>query len=250
MPKRDKKTPAGAPGYMVTYGDMMTLLLCFFVIIVSMSEMKQDQKFQKAIESIRRAFSGYAGGFGYTPTTVPPANSITEQLKQLIPREPELHQGKSVDDGIEGQNPSVTMVRDGLQYTIGGKICFETGRARLLDGARTHLAQFAPSLRGFNYKIRVRGHATPKPPALYAPFKNLDELSFARAMAIKKFLIDQGVRQERITAEACGDSEPIRAQAYDEDSRALNRRVSIIVTESLVEEYEGRPQDEAEGTIK
>ena len=249
MPKKKKPPPAGAPEYMVTYGDMMTLLLCFFVIIVSMSEMKEDQKFQQALESIKRAL-GLSGGIGVTAAQVPPTNTITQQLNTLILRKPELNEGKTVDDGIEGQDPSVTMVRDGLQYTIGGKISFETGRARLLDGARTHLAEFAPSLRGFNYKIRVRGHATPKPAKLYAPFKSLDELSFARATAVKDFLVEQGVREERITVEACGASEPLRAQAYDEESRAINRRVSIIVTESLVEEYEGRPQDEAEGTIK
>ena len=47
--KKKNKGGGGAPEWMVTFGDMMSLLLCFFVILVSMSEMKQDQKFQEVM---------------------------------------------------------------------------------------------------------------------------------------------------------------------------------------------------------
>ena len=55
-----EKSKGGAPEWMVTYGDMMTLLLCFFVIIVSMSEIKKDEKFLQVLESIRSAFGSKA----------------------------------------------------------------------------------------------------------------------------------------------------------------------------------------------
>ena len=53
--KKQAKTAGGAPAWMVTYGDMMTLLLCFFVIIVAMSEIKKEEKFRQVLESIRQA---------------------------------------------------------------------------------------------------------------------------------------------------------------------------------------------------
>jgi len=59
-------------------------------------------------------------------------------------------------------------------------------------------------------------------------------------MASKEYLESQEIRSVRITVEACGDNEPIISQAYDETDRARNRRVSIIVTENLVEEYQGQ----------
>jgi len=104
------------------------------------------------------------------------------------------------------------------------------------------LETFSELLQGMNTKIKIQGHAATKPASMYAPFRSLDELSYARAMAVKEFLVEKGIRKERITVEACGDNEPIHAQAYDEQARAMNRRVSIIVTESLVEDYAGQPQ--------
>ena len=67
MARKTKEAPKGAPEWLVTYGDAMTLLLCFFVIIVSMSEVKRDQRFQQVIESLRRAFGGYDGAVGSVP---------------------------------------------------------------------------------------------------------------------------------------------------------------------------------------
>ena len=49
---RQTGRPKGAPEWLVTYGDAMTLLLCFFVIIVSMSEVKKDERFQRVMERL------------------------------------------------------------------------------------------------------------------------------------------------------------------------------------------------------
>ena len=74
MARKKKQAPAGAPQWMVTYGDMMTLLLCFFVIIVSMSEIKKDERFQEVIESIRSAFAIDPEHFGCTKHHLPRAS--------------------------------------------------------------------------------------------------------------------------------------------------------------------------------
>ena len=64
MLKEETTTTERRADWVVTYGDMMTLLFCFFLILISMSEIKQDQKFQDVRESIKRAF-GYQGGVGF-----------------------------------------------------------------------------------------------------------------------------------------------------------------------------------------
>ncbi|MBN1766801.1 MAG: flagellar motor protein MotB [Sedimentisphaerales bacterium] len=240
MAKKKKKAPEGAPDWMVTYGDMMTLLFCFFVILVSMSEIKSDQKFMDVMESIKRAF-GYRGGIGWVPGEATPNNTHDRKMSELIMRKFQLQKGKTVEEGIEGANPSVRDIREGQEYTLGGRISFEPGKAKLLETAKVHLAEFAEVVRGMNTRIRVRGHAARKSLDQIKPFQSLDELSFARAMAVKNFLVEQGIREERITVEACGDNEPLVAQAYNEAGRAKNRRVSIIVTETLVEQYQGKP---------
>ena len=238
MAKKKKKAPEGAPDWMVTYGDMMTLLFCFFVILVSMSEIKSDQKFMDVVESIKRAF-GYRGGIGFVPGEVAPNNTHDRKMSELIMRKFQLQKGKTVEEGIEGANPSVRDIREGQEYTLGGRVSFEPGRAKLLDTAKVHLAEFAEVVRGMNTRIRVRGYAARKSLEQIKPFRYLDELSYARDIAVKEYLIEQGIREQRITVEACGDNEPLVAQAYYEAGRAQNRRVSIIVTETLVEQYQG-----------
>ena len=106
MARKKKPPPPGAPEWMVTFGDMMSLLLCFFVIIVSMSEVKQDQRFQKVIESIKRSFGsdmsiGVAPGDNVPTNTMDP-EKINMKIQQMI-----LNKGRSKDRGITGENPSV-----------------------------------------------------------------------------------------------------------------------------------------------
>ena len=80
MPRRQPRPIAGVPDWMVTYGDLMTLLLCFFVIIVSLSEIKEDEKFQEVMDSIRSAF-GYDGSLGKVPITRDTKNALIRQLQ-------------------------------------------------------------------------------------------------------------------------------------------------------------------------
>lgn len=225
---------------MVTFGDMMSLLLCFFVILVSMSEIKEEERFEKVKESIKRAF-GYRGGTGHIPGMVPPNNTYDKQMQELIMRKWQLQIGKSTDEGIEGENPSVKTIRDGIEFTVGGKVAFEPGKAKLLDPAKKQLSDFASLLLGLNTKIKIQGHAARKPPAEYRGFDSLDDLSYARGREVKKYFVSLGIKEARMTVEACGDNEPERSQAYDEKARADNRRVTIIVTESLIEDYQGEP---------
>jgi len=245
MARKKKNNPEGAPDWLVTYGDMMTLLLCFFVILVSLSEIKKDQKFQDVIESIKKAF-GYQGGVGWVTGQISPTNTNDMRKQRLIMRKFQLQIGKSADEGIEGENPSVKTIREGHEYTIGGMISFERGRAQLLEPARKHLAEFCNHFRGMNTKVRIRGHASRKKAEHYRPFKSIDDLAYHRALAVKQFLIKQGIREERITVEACGDNEPIVIQAVKEEDQARNRRVSIIITDNLVDQFQGQPGSDAD----
>lgn len=240
MARKKKAAAAGAPAWMVTFGDMMSLLLCFFVIIVSMSEIKQDQRFQKVTESIKRAF-GYKKSVGVSPGDHVPTNSTEEELIDWVIKEVELNKERSKEKGIEGDEPSVRKVREGIEYAIGGQLSFEAGKARLLDPAKKEMAMFAESIKGLNNKIRVKGHAGFKPPSLYAKdFESLDALSYARGLAMKDHLIVLGIPAERITVEACGANEPIVNQALTQQEHAQNRRVSIIITENLVADFRGQ----------
>jgi len=238
VPKKEE-APQGAPDWVVTYGDCMSLLLCFFIVLFSMSEVKKDDRFMQVMESIQAAFGGYEGSVGTMPLESKSINSIISKLLELEMQTNDLEKGDAEDEGIEGKKYRVTDVRDGVHVVIGGRITFEPFSAVLRPQARDLIAKTGDTLRGYNTRIRVRGHATldPLPPdSLYSDQR---DLSYARARAVALELELQGVASERILLEAAGSTEPLVRQAYTEEQRAVNRRVEIVVTDSLVDEYSG-----------
>lgn len=241
MAQKKPEAPKGAPDWLVTYGDAMTLLLCFFVIIVSMSEVKRDQRFQQVVESLRRAFGGYVGSVGAVPIQNLSTNTLITQLLELEVPIVTKERGDADEEGIHGRKFRVTNVRDGLEVVIGGRITFERFSATLKPEARDLVIKTAERLRGYNTKILVRGHATRETLPADSFFRDARDLSYARAVAVADELERSGVRRARMLLVACGDTEPLVRQAYTEDRRALNRRVEIIVTEELMDDFAGTP---------
>lgn len=241
MRRSKKPEPAvGAPEWMVTYGDTMTLLLCFFVIIVSMSEIKEDEKFARVMESLRKAFGGYSGSIGTMPIDTPPLNSLLKKLLEIeLPRLKNITHGDTDVEGIHGKKFRVTNVRDGIEVVVGGTITFPRFSAVLMGEGRMLIAKTAERIRGYNTKILVRGHATREmlpDDSLYADGR---DLSYARARAVMRELEANGVRNVRLIPVALGNTEPLVQQAYTEQRRALNRRVEILVTEDLIDDFAG-----------
>ncbi len=236
---KKKETSSGAPDWMVTYGDIMTLLLCFFVILVSMSEIKQDERFQQVMESLRRAFGGYQGSAGAIPIKSTPSNTLIAKLLELEVPILKKERGDSDEEGIHGKKFRVTNVRDGLEVVVGGRITFERFSATLMPEGRELIAKAAQRLRGYNTRILIRGHATREPLPEDSLYGDARDLSYARARAVALELERNGVRRIRLIPIAVGNTEPLVRQAYMEDRRALNRRVEILVTDNLVEDYAG-----------
>lgn len=223
----------------MTYGDAMTLLLCFFVIIVSMSELKEDEKFQQVMESLRKAFGGYVGSIGKVPIVNDPTNTLIAKLLEIEVHDMSDQKGDSDEEGIHGRKFRVTNVRDGLEVVVGGLITFDRFSATLKPQARELIAQTAELLRGYNTKLLVRGHATREPLPEDSLYEDARDLSYARAREVGRALQANGVRPVRLILVAASDTEPLVRQAYTEERRALNRRVEILVTEDLIDDYAG-----------
>ncbi len=234
--KKKESAPKGAPEWMVTYGDMMSLLLCFFVMLVAMSTINKQQ-FIEAVKSIQEAL-GFQDSYGQIPTITPSQNSMMERLEKIIiPRRPK-NIGETDEEGLEGREYRVEQVREGLRIT-GGILEFERGSAKPRPEAIKVVQSMAREIRGHTTKIEVRGHASLEPLPEDSPFADHMELSFARAKALAELLVRFGLNPKRIRLVACGSTEPIKTQAYSEKQHARNRRVEILVTEALVEDLVG-----------
>ena len=87
--RKEPKAAEGAPLWMVTYGDMVTLLLAFFVMLLAMSEVKKDSRFVDFMQAIKEAF-GYVSGVNQTPLEeVEIPRNVPLALMRKIPIRPE-----------------------------------------------------------------------------------------------------------------------------------------------------------------
>lgn len=236
--KRKEECPAGVPDWIVTYGDMMTLLLCFFVLLAAFSELKKDQDYQNVVDAIKEAF-GYSGGEGTLPIKDSPTQSMIRMLEEIALKsrtKTKLSQSNTV--GMSGQFTRVKRIRDGMMFVLGGNAVFDRESAVLKPPAMESLRSIGKLLAGRNNKIAIRGHADSKTLSIGSGWVDLDELSYARARAVKTYLVDEmGIEARRVFLDARGDSEPMRPRASAPTDQRTNRRVEIILTENVVEDF-------------
>lgn len=235
--KRGKSDGPGVPEWVVTFGDMMSLLLCFFILLQMFSELKQDREYQRVVTAIKEAF-GYAGGVGVMPMDEPPLRSLVEVLETLAIKNNNdvVHDSNAQDPGMDGPQMRVTKVREGIVFTIGGPSTFDPMSAEIKESVKQEIRELAKLLIGRNNKIEIIGHAAPKYLPEDSPWEDLDDLSYHRAVNVKDLLLECGLDDRVFRIQAAGTREPVRPRAMDPADAAENRRVEIILTEVLVEE--------------
>jgi len=239
-----KKKPQAASGgesaplWVVSFADMVSLLMAFFVMLASFSSAgSDDTKYREFLKSLQEAF--------HFPVTIGPGNSeadaqeLLAKLEQLSMRNFQHTGGKNEGDGRPGTVNTIKRTREGIEFTIGGQLGFEGGSADLRDEAKTAVEEIIEYIRGENNKVEVRGHATRMEAGTNKPFVDEHQLAYARACAVADFLISKGIRAERLRRVDCGSSEPLIVHAYEEQTKKANRRVEIIVTQSMVQEFQG-----------
>jgi chemotaxis protein MotB len=234
--KRRRRESAGVPEWVVTFGDMMSLLLCFFILLQMFSELQQDREYQRVITGIKEAF-GYSGGIGVLPINDPPVRSIVEQLEHMaIKQFEETKTSRSPVASVDGAHMRVKKIREGIMFTVGGPAFFDEESAEVKPLVRGEMERLARILAGRQNKVLIRGHAAAKYLAPDSKWRDLDELSFERARNIKAMFIEFGLSDEVFRLEAVGSREPVRPRAHEPAETAENRRVEVILTEQLVEE--------------
>ncbi len=222
-----------------TFGDMMSLLLTFFILLVSLSEIKKEDQWKAIVEEVKKAF-GMKGGGGKLPTKEDPELTMQQRLEAIqLHKQKEPNESNSDDPGMEGRETTVQTVRKGV-FTTGGQITFEPGSADLSESVRRLLGDVVEreKLRGKSTVIELRGHAASLELGAEATTADLADLSYARAKAVMKYLTeDLGMAPERFSLVARGAFEPLKHRAYATAEQEPNRRVEMLVTEDLVDDW-------------
>ena len=233
----DDDDGGGVPEWVVTYGDMMSLLLTFFIMLVSLSELKAEEKFRLMLESIRESF-GYTTGQAAAPGKN--FQSATPSFRPMSGRRgrPDQNRGGVQDKAPEGPHITVQRFREGTVHTIGGAAYFEPFQADLREGEKVKLNLVAQALAGKRNKIEVRGHTARVPIPSDAPFTGKWELGYARSTVVLNYLIEQGIERDRFRVSVAADTEPV-VRARDEAGRRFNRRVEVFMLDVFSEDLVG-----------
>jgi chemotaxis protein MotB len=241
----EEEDAGGIPEWVVTFGDMMSLLLTFFIMLVSMSEIKQEEQFQALVESMRRQFGHDTSLLSLAPGSSRPRNSNLPNLASLgrAKRVDTMSGGDKVR-APSGENRRVRTVRPGQNVTIGGVIYFDEGSAKLTDDSKIQLQIIAQQISGKPQKVEVRGHTTRRPVGTDSPYyKDNWDLAYARCRSVVEFLVnEQGIDRTRIRMSVAGENEPVYV-GTDSESIRQNGRVEVSLLDERVEDLEGNPHD-------
>ncbi len=231
-----KCPPAGAPEWVLTYGDLMSLLLCFFILLASLSELKDDAVWKAKIQQVQQSF-GLQGGGGKVPGEQVDRLSLVAKLERMY-REQQKHKRtvETTDPGVQGREMRVTQSKAGIKRGLGS-VTFEPGSAELSETAKASLAPVAALIQGYNNKIELLGHASASEVSVASAYPDLWQLSYARSQAVMKYLVDEkGIAAARIRLIANADKEPMTKREYEAPALELNRRVAIEISDQLAEE--------------
>lgn len=241
--------------WLITYADLITLLMIFFVIMYSMSNI-DAKKYQDLAQSLTSTFvpaniTGGGGGGGGDSIGVgedeegppeepddgdiidPELQAAADQIKQLL----EEH-------GLES-SVSVNVRERGVVIGLMNTVLFEPGSTRIKSEAISTLVDIGKIAKTLDNYIRIEGNTddvpmnTPQIPSNW-------ELSVLRSTEVLKLLIEEsGISPEKISAVGYGEYRPSYPNTSAEN-RSKNRKVDIVLLSSTYDKSESSQENDAE----
>lgn len=253
-----KCPPPGLPGWMGTYGDMMTLLLCFFVLLFAMST-TDTKKFQTLMEAFKGSFGVIKGGKTVSPETLITNTKIEakgtelkfQTLKRQIMQEIDRMKKNKNIEAIEGlkENANIRITERGLEISLGDSTLFDSGEADLKENAKQIIKAIYSKLRGLDNQIIIEGH-TDNIPINTKKFPSNWELSSARSISVLKNLLELDPKlREKVSVAGYADT---KATATNDtvEGRKKNRRVNIVILRSMEERVNEKIDERASEVIE
>jgi chemotaxis protein MotB len=218
--------------WLLTYSDLITLLLAFFIMMYTFS--KQDaQKYQEVTSYLRAIFTGgtaplnTGGASNQGVVNIVPTETMNNEIRRQL--EEEIKGVAPVDS--KAQNFTVFVDERGIVIRVLDKAFFDEGKADLKDNAKKTLTKIIPIIRKVNRQMRIEGH-TDNVPINTREFKSNWELSVRRATEVVRFVVEKGdFPPEKTSAVGYAEYRPLMPNGIPEN-RALNRRIEIIIEKS------------------
>jgi chemotaxis protein MotB len=215
--------------WLLTYADLITLLLAFFIIMYSTS--KADlEKFGQLAKSFQATFGfvGFEGGDGVLNSSsgLFDFGALGPEQRQFMMMSEKL-QSFATSQGLQGKI-AVNRRDQGIAVTLSNALLFPSGGVQLSEDAKVALAKIAELIRPLPNELRIEAH-TDDVPTDSATYPTNWDLSAARAVAVARYLIEaEGIEAGNLSVLGYGEHRPL----YPNDTRehrALNRRADILI---------------------
>jgi chemotaxis protein MotB len=225
--------PKCLPGWLAAFGDLMSLLLCFFVLLLSMSTM-DAKKIQEAVGSLSGALSVLEGGVKTEISNnivqqATPIESTTESTTMVKTMQQTVNEINEMSQMQGGQEVTLEETEEGFLIRLPSSLLFRKGVATIEnEDAILFLKRIALLIEKMpqDMMINAIGHTDNTPPNTDSPYKDNWELSTARGVNVVKELILNQVNPKRLISSGKGEFQPITSNLTNE-GRAKNRRVEL-----------------------
>lgn len=236
----DEPDEIGIPEWVVTFGDMMSLLLTFFIMLVSLSEIKEEETYQALVDSMQQQF-GYAKTLdALSPGESKPRTSAYRTLATTgRAKRKDTANGGVPKKAPSGEEPAVRIIRPGSATAVGSVVFFEIASSRINADADSVLAKLAEEIRGKPQKVEIRGHVCSQYATRIGTSGGATMLGIERAEAVRRILVERhNLEPHRFRISSAADSEPITRDGGAE-TNVKNPRVEIFMLDETVEDLGG-----------
>jgi chemotaxis protein MotB len=196
MGRKKQEGGGGAPEWMCTYGDLMSLLLCFFIMLFAISIIA-DVKYEAFMETLK-AKIGYSGMSRSESNNNKPATAPSSTAERN--RRTASQVGGQPTEGNAGDYKPIQTIDEQGDRVKGGLIRFEWGSDQLTAEAKKDLEGLYPTLRDSHQKIMVKGYVAPTEEG-----ETYDQgiyLAHARAVNVRDYLVSLGLKKEYLLLSA------------------------------------------------
>jgi chemotaxis protein MotB len=218
--RRTKVSGDEGENWLVTYGDMMSLLLTFFILLFSMSEINQE-KFEEVAAAINKQVVKKEQKL--------PFQEMKQQLDSLI-----------FERKLE-KDVQVELDPLGIRIQLASSSLYESGSAEIKDDIKPVLGEVVQSIKGLtfkNYLVEVEGHTDDNPIGRNSRYDSNWELSAHRATNVVRLFVALGLDASKMKASGFGESRPVKpnrdasGKAIPEN-QAANRRVVVYIRRNV-----------------
>ncbi len=228
----------GAPMWIVTFADLSTLMLTFFVLLLSFSN--QDIiKFREMLGSVQGAFGVEIRREGEFKGTLTGEGTETEKEEKEKQEKAKLKRQlvqvtnqikKAAKEANMSDNTEITSTPDGVLVRVKGEALFNSGATRINSSAVKLLKELASILKSTGFFLTVEGHTdnVPLRPGANSLYKSNWELSGVRAAVVVRYLRTRMVDKSQLAAAGYADMRPVASNDTAE-GRARNRRVEFLI---------------------